>query len=61
MRTALWLARKRNAGWIFVTDHTGLNAYDKLPTGEYWTSELQRATRSADPRRRVAGGQHGAI
>ena len=61
MRTALWLARKRNAGWIFVTDHTGLNAYDKLPSGEYWASELGRAVRSADPRRRVPGDHDGAI
>ena len=53
MRTALWLARSRNAGWVFVTDRTGANAYDRLPHETYWTSLLRRdqAERSVDPPR----------
>ena len=50
MRTAVWLARARNAGWIFVTHHTGVNAYDRLPGEEYWLSELRRAMVTTDPR-----------
>jgi hypothetical protein len=50
MRAALWLARDRNAGWIFVTDHTGVNAYDTLPREDYWTSELRRVDGTGDPR-----------
>jgi hypothetical protein len=50
MRTALWLARSRNAGWVFVTDRTGINAYDRLPDEAYWGSLLHRSERAGDPR-----------
>jgi hypothetical protein len=50
MRMALRLARERNAGWVFVTDHTGANAYARLPPDSYWTSMLAAAARDADGR-----------
>jgi hypothetical protein len=50
MRQALWLARLRNAGWVYVTDRTGVNPYDGLPT-RYWRSELKCARRPGDPRK----------
>jgi hypothetical protein len=49
MHKALRLARTRNAGWIYVTDWTGANAYERLPAGRYWASELERATGAASP------------
>ncbi|HEX8967047.1 MAG TPA: spherulation-specific family 4 protein [Chloroflexota bacterium] len=50
MRIALWLARQRKAGWVFVTDHTGINAYERLPEAAYWASFLRLARREGDPR-----------
>ncbi len=32
------LAASRNAGWVFVTDDSGGNPYDRLPA--YWTNEV---------------------
>jgi hypothetical protein len=51
MRHALWLARARNAGWVYVTDRTGANAYDALPNAQYWLNELELARLNGDPRR----------
>lgn len=30
---ALWLAARRNAGCVYVTDRSGVNPWDRLPTG----------------------------
>ncbi|HEU5396073.1 MAG TPA: spherulation-specific family 4 protein, partial [Verrucomicrobiae bacterium] len=32
------LAAARNAGWVYITDASGSNPYDRLPT--YWTNEV---------------------
>jgi hypothetical protein len=53
MHKALQLARTRNAGWIYVTDWTGDNAYERLPAGRYWAGELERATAAAAPTSRA--------
>jgi hypothetical protein len=53
MRQALWLARVRNAGLVYVTDRRGVNPYDALPR-RYWLSELKHARRAGDPRRSMA-------
>lgn len=39
MSNTLSLAQSRNAGWIYITDDSGANPYDTLPS--YWTQELQ--------------------
>lgn len=40
MAEQLWLARQRNAGWIFITDDTLGNPWDTLPA--YWPEMLCR-------------------
>jgi hypothetical protein len=32
---AFWLAARRNAGCVYVTDHGGANPWDGLPSGEF--------------------------
>ena len=31
---AIWLAARRNAGCVYVTDRGGVNPWDRLPAGE---------------------------
>jgi len=38
MSNDVGLAVSRNAGWVFFTDATGANPYDRLPL--YWTNEV---------------------
>ena len=38
MSNAISLAKSRNAGWVYVTDDSGANPWDSLPS--YWSSEL---------------------
>jgi hypothetical protein len=40
MRDALSLSKNRHAGWVYVTPAAGLNPWDTLPPGPYWTDEL---------------------
>ena len=35
-RDAFWLAARRNAGSVYVTDHGGANPWDRLPTGQLY-------------------------
>jgi hypothetical protein len=37
---AISRAKSRNAGWIYVTPDKMPNPWDTLPTGSYWTNEL---------------------
>jgi hypothetical protein len=38
MPNAISLAKSRNAGWVYVTDDSGTNPWDSLPS--YWNNEL---------------------
>ena len=48
------LARSRNAGYVYVTDDTGANPYDTLPS--YWNAELNAADPTFVPVRLSAYG-----
>jgi len=34
-RDAFWLAARRNAGCVYVTDHGGANPWDRFPAGQF--------------------------
>ena len=40
MKNAIILSKERHAGWVYVTPDKGGNPWDALPSGEYWTEEL---------------------
>ncbi len=42
MSNARALSKKRNAGWVYVTNDGGNNPYDTLPS--YWSNELSQAS-----------------
>jgi hypothetical protein len=48
MRMAMRLAQTRHAGWIYVTDGTGANPYQSLPSGRYWRNQLRYAAQYAE-------------
>jgi hypothetical protein len=47
MANAIQLAQQRHAGRVYITDDTGANPYDALPS--YWTTELQTVDLSYVP------------
>jgi hypothetical protein len=40
MRQACSLSKRRNAGYMYVTDDVLPNPWDTLPAGTYWTNEI---------------------
>jgi len=43
LSNAMALSKNRHAGWIYVTPDVLDNPWDSLPSGTYWTSELNLA------------------
>ena len=46
MLNVVALAKKRNAGWVFVTTQTLPNPYNTLPQDPYWSDELSAVGRA---------------
>ena len=53
---AIWLAARRKAGSVYITDRSGANPWDGLPAGEFDPRSLWSAilTGHDDPRRVLA-------
>lgn len=41
-------SKQRNAGTVYITSSSGVNPYNNLPTGTYWTTEQNDMPGSAD-------------
>jgi len=57
MSNFVGLAMSRNAGWIYITDATLPNPYDRLPV--YWTNEVNLVREFNDDRVSVRGAATG--
>jgi hypothetical protein len=53
MTTAINYANSKRVGYVYVTDDTGANPWDRLPT--YWTDEIS-SIRAITPTWKAAGG-----